>query len=177
MLSNKDRLYIALYARGVPEEPDTYHWALMVCPKANPRRSTRGVRYHVKNTIQLSGSGRPWVFEQKQLSAFTTQLLLARVLIAKVQNSAAVLRTVQTVPLVQNDRNWTCRIWVREALAQLNRDGVLGRSKVTNWQAIENKCKQFVASKKAAGRWRDRGKWKDDETPTWDMLQGRETVP
>ncbi|KAH9861359.1 hypothetical protein J1614_011105 [Plenodomus biglobosus] len=30
--SNKDRIYVALYARG-GQDPDTYHWAITIGPK------------------------------------------------------------------------------------------------------------------------------------------------
>ena len=55
---NKDRLYIALYARGGPAKmpggEDRYHWALIIGPKHERRRSL-GTRFDVRDGPAADG--------------------------------------------------------------------------------------------------------------------------
>ena len=173
MTSNKDRLYVALYARGVETSPRTYYWALFRCPKAKASDHTSGVRYHVKNSIRPGYDGLLWYFEQKELGDFVSGLLLVRVLVAKIEKPDLLDDCVRRVPIVQDDKNWTCRIWVRDALASLDTEGVLG-TKVTDWMKIEEQTKHYAEEKHAVDRWRD-PKWDARKTATWDMLKEKET--
>lgn len=54
--ANKDRLYVALHARG-GNDPATYHWAIIVGPKLE-EEGGKGRRYHVKQRPDAAGSGR-----------------------------------------------------------------------------------------------------------------------
>jgi hypothetical protein len=117
MPSNKDRVSIALYARG-GQERYTYHWALIVGPKQEDEH-TKGFRYHVKQDLGKS----EWYFNVQKISTRATQMLLVRVTFAKVEDTAQLNRTLAAVPIVQNDLSWTCRIWVKDAIAALVADG------------------------------------------------------
>src|ERR1700679_4177436 len=103
MPSNKDRLYIALYARGgratMPGKEDTYatsiscatippnnkfsyHWALIVGPKVEMDKSgamVEGTRYHAKERID------GWVFDEQTINLQPTNALLVRVMIGKIE--------------------------------------------------------------------------------------------
>lgn len=91
MPSNKDRLYLALYARGgvakMPGREDTYvygnslwrlnplsiiryHWALLMGPKSD-RKDDEGVRYHARERVRPEG-GSEWVFEELTISMMPT---------------------------------------------------------------------------------------------------------
>ncbi|PGH15004.1 hypothetical protein AJ79_02684 [Helicocarpus griseus UAMH5409] len=84
------------------------------------------MQYHVKNTVQPGVEGQPWIFEEWKLSESSTRFrLLVRVLVAKIADPAKLPSSLRSVPLVQNRPDWTCRVWVREALSQLDMDGVL----------------------------------------------------
>lgn len=177
MVSNKPRLYVALYAQGGDESirPRRFHWALLVCPKDDKGTA---YRYHVINTLQPGVVGQVWRFEARPLAQFSTQLLLTRTLVAKIERPQDVERGLSSVPIVQGNPNWTCRIWVREAIQQLGHDGVLGHSKITDWNAIEDACREYAESKFAIHRWRDEpnGRWVPGQTATYDLLQRKEIV-
>lgn len=64
---NKPRLLLTLYAR--PKHPESYHYALLICPKITAAQNTkplRATKYHVKNTIENINDriSQPWRFEQ-----------------------------------------------------------------------------------------------------------------
>ena len=122
-------LYVALFART--SIPRTYHWALLICPLNSPPTAATGIRYHVINSVQAPTpeipqpptpdlNGRvPWRFEAQPLAdLFTASPLLARVLISKVVDPTRVTAVLEAVPLIQDDEAWTCRVWVRDALAE-----------------------------------------------------------
>ncbi|KAF1363369.1 hypothetical protein EJ07DRAFT_103853 [Lizonia empirigonia] len=98
MPSNKDRLYIALYARGgaptMPDKEDTYHWALLVGPKDEIENGI-GMRYHAKERI-TGPNASAWVFEERETSLSATSMLLVRVMIAKVEKKD------RFIPIVRN---------------------------------------------------------------------------
>jgi len=173
--SNKPRLYVALYARG--GEPDTYHWALISGPKVEHEGSV-GKRYHARQRDHMeNGQLRSrWEYEELEIGTAPTQMILVRVLIAKVINVERLGEILRTVPLVQDDKDWTCRIWVRDAIARLAAEkGVLGRS-VTDWATVENTAKQYVRKKKDQHRFDGTVEWDRRKVPTWDLIQKKETI-
>ncbi|GAD97474.1 hypothetical protein LEMA_P119770.1 [Paecilomyces variotii No. 5] len=180
MRSNKSRFYVSLYFRSGQSPPDSYHWALLVGPKHDEDHYD-AMQYHVKNTIQPGVSGQPWVFEASRLGDSETRFrLLTRVLIAKIGDPSSVDASLRSVPVVQGDPDFNCISWVRSVIETLDAHGVLSKSKVVDWSAIDQRCRNYVAKKKAAGRWRSSptpdSKHRSVKIPTWDMLQERETV-
>jgi hypothetical protein len=180
MRSNKPRLYVSLYFRSGQARPDSYHWGLLVGSK-NDNDPYDAMQYHAKNTIQLGVSGQPWVFEASKLGDSDTRYrLLTRVLIAKIGDPSSVDTTLWAVPIVQGDPDWNCISWVKSAIAKLDADGVLSKSKVVDWDTIDQRCRDYVAKKKEARRWRGSAdpisSYKSVKIPTWDMLKEREVV-
>ncbi|KAF4509389.1 hypothetical protein G6O67_003565 [Ophiocordyceps sinensis] len=61
MPSSKDRLYVALYARGgasmMPGGEDRYHWALILGPKFEDDEA-RGKRFHAKESLSFEQGQR-----------------------------------------------------------------------------------------------------------------------
>ncbi|KAL9110861.1 MAG: hypothetical protein Q9227_004661 [Pyrenula ochraceoflavens] len=200
-------LYIALFART--SNPRTYHWALLVCKSNDKPTATSGFRYHVTNSIpnldpknpnppQLNKDGRiPWRFEAQPLvNAFTASPLLARVLISTITDFERLPAALEAVPLVQEVKSWTCRVWVRDALANVAEQDLIdlpsqlpepktapaadGRLSLTDasWTAVENACLKYLESKHAIFRWRNAsdGRWVDGEIPTWDLQLEKELV-
>lgn len=200
-------LYVALFART--SVPRTYHWALVVCQTNSPPTATTGVRYHVTNSIQAptpetpnppppDRDGRiPWRFEVQPLATlFTASPLLARVLVSQVTDPANAGAVLEAVPLIQDDKAWTCRVWVSDAIANLAQQGVIklpsqlppspiehepnGRLSLTDesWAVIETACLTYSEMKHAVHRWRDasEGRWVEGEVPSWDLVEERELV-
>ncbi|EME42134.1 hypothetical protein DOTSEDRAFT_36062 [Dothistroma septosporum NZE10] len=128
MPSAKLRLYVALYPSGVvnneerrdrAEKFNRYHWGLLIGPKNEGSNQVPGKRYHVKNT-PVDG----WKYEEVELdNVRNTNSLLARILIAKVEDLTRLTTILRSVPVVQDDPNWRCRTWIATALSVLERDG------------------------------------------------------
>ncbi|PGH34185.1 hypothetical protein GX50_02959 [[Emmonsia] crescens] len=179
MPSNKLRLYVALYLRSGRAPPDSYHWALLVGPKKEDS-PLDAMQYHVKNTIQPGVDGQPWMFEESRLDESSTRFrLLVRVLIAKIADPVKLPSSLRNVALIQNTPDWTCRVWVMEALSQLELDGVLSPGRqISGWSEIEKECRWYVDKKKAENRWEvsklrdaDHGDPQSIKIPTWDLLR------
>ena len=174
--SNKDRVYIALYARG-GLDPNSYHWAIIVGPK-NEVEGERGTRYHVRNRYVPEQPGPPvWQYEALAIPLVQTNMLLARVMIGKVLDGSRLRTVLERVPLVQQDPAWTCRIWVKSAVAALEADGKCLGTRVSEWQMIERTANDYVAKKRQEKRFETSGKWPPLTVPTYDLLEGKEVIP
>ncbi|KAH8777366.1 hypothetical protein F5883DRAFT_409224 [Diaporthe sp. PMI_573] len=185
--SNKDRLYIALYARGgdsvMSGGEDKYHWALLVGPKHEDSNS-KGKRFHVKETM-TTVDGRTqsrWVFEERDIGMNPTAMILVRVIIGKVANLERVASVLREVPVRDNQSGWNCVWWLREALDMLRADAKAlsgGRSSAAGWKEAGEAAMEFVKGKerehrfdgKAAPGWFDMSR-----VATYDLLRGEEVV-
>lgn len=130
------------------------------------------MRVHVKNR-PIQG----WAYEEVPLpNVQSTASLLARVLIAKVEDEGRLLDVLRSTPVVQNDPNWRCRTWVADALSRIADDGKVVGTAQLDWAKIELLGRDYVAKKVSAGRY-DRGEDILRPKPTWDMLEQREAIP
>ncbi|KAF4987522.1 hypothetical protein FDECE_15397 [Fusarium decemcellulare] len=185
MPSDKDRLYVALYARGgsatMPGGEDRYHWALLVGPKTEDQDS-RGMRFHAKEGLALvNGQGQSvWSFEEREIGMAPTAMILVRVMVAKIKNRDRVLSILRGLPIRGGEAGWNCVAWVKEALEALQRDGkALGTSRV-DWETVRDAAMQYAREKEAAHRFDGQagsGQFDVRKVPTWDLLTGREAVP
>ena len=175
MTRNKPRLYIALYTNP---RPNQYHWALMVGPKDVEDPSV--VRYHVKNPpAEIAGEVvAPWIYERIVPSRLRTWNLLARLVVAKIEEPDLIDSTLQAVPIIQGDPEWTCRIWVKDAVAALVDAGVLGtRVDLLDWTTVEMNCREYMARKIQEGRWQVSQEGPYSGLPTMDLITDEELVP
>lgn len=131
------------------------------------------MRYHVKNQ-PVTG----WAYERANLADVRfTNALLARILIAKIEDKGRLVRILESIPIVQNDPNWRCRTWVAHALEAIANDGnVVGTSEL-EWKKIEATAREYVGNKTAAGRYQGEQANMLAPKPTWDMLESREIIP
>ncbi|KAL1960641.1 hypothetical protein VTO42DRAFT_7220 [Malbranchea cinnamomea] len=171
--SDKTRLYVALYARG-GAEPDTYHWALVTGPKTETA-SSRGHRFHVRHRAYEGGNR--WEYEELEIPTAPTRMILVRLAVAKVVHEEQMAKILRAVPVVQNNPNWTCRIWVKEALAALVANGHVLGTAVTDWTTIENTAKQYARQKKDQHRFDGKAEWDTSKVPTFDMMENKELTP
>ncbi|KAL8285895.1 hypothetical protein RB597_002803 [Gaeumannomyces tritici] len=172
MVSNKKRLYIALYPSGVVNnEERRYHWGFLVGPKDEGSEEVPGARYHVRNMPV-----RGWIYEERQLdNVRSTASLLTRIVIAKITDEQRLVEILRNNPVVQHDPNWRCRTWVAQALRAIEQDGKCVGSAVLDWETIEATAREYTATKAGEGRF-DTGDMLMPK-PTWDMLENREVVP
>ncbi|KAI0101683.1 hypothetical protein GGR51DRAFT_563145 [Nemania sp. FL0031] len=169
MSPNKKRLYIAVYPSGISnDEERRYHWGFLIGPKAEGNGAP-GIRCHVKN------SSGDWEYERVKVKdvKFTTTLL-ARILVAKIEDEQRLTALFRRLPVVQNDPSWRCRTWVANALVEIEKDGKCVGTAELDWQKIEAFARRYVSGKTIGGRY-ERDLWKP--RPTWDLLEDKETLP
>ena len=147
-----------------------YHWALLIGPKTENTHVVPGARYHVKNSLL------GWIYEETELENVQNTLnLLARMLIAKIENEERLIALLRGLPVVQGDSNWRCRSWIANALAEIAKDGKCVGTAELNWPKIETLARQYVGEKKASGRYQT-GVDMLRPKPTWDMLENKENI-
>lgn len=105
----------------------------------------------------------------------TTVNLLARIIIAKVEDEKRLVEIFRGTPVVQNDPSWRCRTWLSGVLSSLEKDDKAVGTSQLDWAKIEVLAREYVAKKTRAGRY-----LKAEDAllpkPTWDMLEGKETI-
>lgn len=151
---NKHCLYITLQHRGMLPG---YHWALLLAPTLKTESADITVKdsylFQATNTINPDHPQKPgstvaaWRYEDKPVNSLRSGNLIARILLAKLSSTVPITAlaesidmVVKSVRVVDDDPNWTCRIWVEEALGALR---ALGGQyavipEVTNGGAVEN---------------------------------------
>ncbi|KAL4881280.1 hypothetical protein BJY04DRAFT_62723 [Aspergillus karnatakaensis] len=172
MVGNKKRLYVALYPSGVTgNEERKYHWAFLVGPKVERENEASGTRYHVKNDPTMG-----WEYQAHEIpDVRITTTLLARFLIAKIENEERLIDIIRSIPVIQNDPTWRCRTWLANVLAAIVQDGKAVGTSELNWPKIEATARHYVAQKAAAGRYQSAAELTGPR-PTWDMLANKETM-
>ncbi|KAJ5948186.1 hypothetical protein N7466_001201 [Penicillium verhagenii] len=171
MPSNKKRLYIALYPSGtVNNEERKYHWAFLIGPKEERNDVVPGKHCHVKN------SPFGWVYEGVKIkNVRNTDNLLARIVIAKVEDEERLLNLFRHLPVVQGNPEWRCRTWIASALAEIAKDGECVGTAELDWEKIEAIAREYVGEKTAGGRYESAADIMQPK-PTWDMLENKESV-
>ncbi|OQE85797.1 hypothetical protein PENNAL_c0023G00891 [Penicillium nalgiovense] len=160
MPSNKDRIYVALHARGgkptMSGKEDTYHWSLIVGPKVETENST-GFCYHANESPKLGG-GSEWHFEELECSLTATSMLLVRIMVGKGRPG------------------WNCVAWVKEALETLQADNKALGTSMLEWSIVRNVAIAYCQRKKDQHRFDGQGNFDMRKAPTYDLLQQKETI-
>ncbi|KAH4106409.1 hypothetical protein HBI62_129720 [Parastagonospora nodorum] len=160
----------------MPGKEDTYHWALMLGPKDEPEDGGKGMRYHAKE--QMMGPGvSVWRFEERETSLSPTAMLLVRIMIAKVEKRDRFLSIVRNTPIREGVPGWNCVGWVQEALQSLEADGKALGSGVVDWIKVRNAAMEYCQRKRDAHRFDGQGNFNMQKTPTFDLIEGKETIP
>ncbi|KAF8509945.1 hypothetical protein JB92DRAFT_2728863 [Gautieria morchelliformis] len=133
---NKHRLYIAVHLPSRGRLPG-YNLALLLAPTLKSESADIEVKdchiFHATNLITkdypLRGgdSDAAWRFEDKPVNSLESgNHMIARILVAKLSPSVpladlakSIRMVVQHVHVINGDPNWTCRVWVVEALGAL----------------------------------------------------------
>ncbi|KAH0353159.1 hypothetical protein KCU81_g1582, partial [Aureobasidium melanogenum] len=157
MPSNKARLYVALYVRGgaakMPGEEDTYHWALLVGPKSDKADD-----------------------EEKPATMAPMQMILIRILIGKIEHTDRLAQILQQIPIRQEQQGWNCVLWIKEALSVLQAaTNVMGTS-VLDWEAVRSAAMSYCQRKRDEHRFDGTTNVDTSRIPTFDLIQGKETI-
>ncbi|CVK98617.1 uncharacterized protein FMAN_16168 [Fusarium mangiferae] len=165
MPSNKDRLYVGLYARGgtvkMPGGEDKYHWALLVRPKGEDG-DTRGKRFHAKERI-YSGTQSVWEFSEQETGTASTLMILVRIQIAKVKSLKKLEASLRS-----------------EALSTLQSNNKALGTAVLDWTTARDTAMWYVEQKALQHRFDGQaapGQFDTSRVSTYSLLQGKELVP
>ena len=103
-----------------------YHWAFLIGPKLEDKEIVTGIKYHVKNDFH------GWIYEEiEEPNVRHNVRLLARIMIAKIENSERLVTIIRQVPLVQADPSWRCRTWMMNVVTAISTDrSCLGRAEL-----------------------------------------------
>lgn len=117
-----------------------------------------------------------WVFEELTVSMLTTQMILVRVVLAKVENVEKLVQLLRQIPIRQGEEGWNCVYWVKEALAQVEKSkGVVGTS-VLDWETLRDAALTYCQRKKDEHRFDGKGKYDTQRVATYDLIQKKETI-
>ncbi|OAL28656.1 hypothetical protein AYO20_09380 [Fonsecaea nubica] len=172
-MSNKDRLYVCLHARGgqpnMRDLEDTYHWALMVGPKVE-EPDKEGVRYHAKTKITQDGIH--WEFEKETVPLRPTNMVLVRVLIGKINDLPCLDAILCQTPVKDGVKDWNCVAWLKGALELVGKDKAALGTSVIAWETARKAAMEYCNQKKAAGRFSTQ--YYPEKIPTYDLLERKE---
>lgn len=143
-------------------------------PKTETKDSL-GKKYHAFNPTTASES-TPWIFEERDIPLYPTDMLLVRILIAKVTDLDQVRACLRGVPLVQDDDSWNCVVWVKHALEHLAGNlKALGTSKL-DWQTVRGTAMGYCQQKRDEHCFDGLGGFVVIRVPTYDLLQRKQTI-
>ncbi|KAJ2896516.1 hypothetical protein MKZ38_005469 [Zalerion maritima] len=176
MAKNKNRLALAVYS--CPEQPGTFNYALIECPKnisefqqGSPMKKWQIRNFNMQQTYPGYAPPPPaWGFEAYP-SVYIQQEanLLVLVVIGKVQRFSQELeqtmREVQIPPpqqqgysnqqygyqQQQQNPNFNSITWTESAVQSLHQRGMA--TDVPPWFDVDSKARQFVNEESAKGRW------------------------
>lgn len=157
----------------------SFHWAILVGPKVEREEDVKGRRYAVV-PIKTTDPAKPagWKYDEGNVPDIKTgSNLLARVLIAKIEDEGRFHQIVRETPVHTEPDQWSCRLWISDVLRRLDRDenGAVGTS-VLSWPRIEPLVQKYVATKAENGVYSRPG-YSELPAPTWNMLLSREIYP
>ncbi|OTA99833.1 hypothetical protein M426DRAFT_16064 [Hypoxylon sp. CI-4A] len=173
MGANKKRLYLALYPSGSAsgKEELRYHWSFLVGPKIEEGVCVPGMRYHVKDPLRQG-----WKYEACKVKDIRcTVNLLARIVIAKIEDEERLIEIFKSTPVNGDDKEFNCRTWVKDAVNRLADDGKAVGTAVLDWDELEKRSREYVVEKHKGGRY-DEGQDMTQPKPTWDLLENKELI-
>jgi hypothetical protein len=106
-----------------------------------------------------------------------TQMILVRVMVAKVEHAERLAQLLRQVPIRQGQEGWNCVSWVKEALSDLQKSKKILGTSVMEWQAIRDAAMQFCQLKKDTHRFDGKGNFDTSQVATSDLIQKKETIP
>lgn len=143
-------------------------------PKLEDDSRHRGLRFHAKERV--TSSGTEWFFEERDVPLAPTGMLLVRIMIGKIENKARVIRLLRNNPIKQGRPGWNCVVWVEEALEALKADGKAMGTSILEWERIRDGAMNYCQRKKDQHRFDGQGSYDVSKAPTYDLIQGKETI-
>jgi hypothetical protein len=101
---------------------------------------------------------------------------LSRVLVAKVANMERLDDVVQGIPAQQGKPGWNSVLWVQEVLQGLKEDSKALGTSIVDWKEVRDAAMSYVQRKKDEHRFNGEGDFDMHKAPTFDLIEGKETV-
>jgi hypothetical protein len=156
-----------------------YHWALLVGPKKESKdpQLEEGTKFHAKEFPKSPGLGFEFRFEERPVSMMPVDMLLVRIVLAKVEDTNKLAQLLRQIPIGQReDGGWNCVAWVREALLRIEQsEGVVGTS-LLGWEDVRETALSYCRQKRDQRRFDGTGKYDSTQVPTFDMVLMKETA-
>lgn len=126
----------------------------------------------------MDGEGVEFVFEERPVSMMPADMILVRLMLAKVENMDRLTQLLRQIPIRRaEEENWNFVSWVKEALLRIEQSkGVVGKS-VVDRKAVRDAALTYCQQKRYQHRFDGTGKHDHSQVPTFDMMQMKETVP
>jgi hypothetical protein len=147
---------------------------LLVGPKEEMSMN-KGTRYHARERMTPEGS--QWVFEELSTSMMTTKMILVRILVAKVENTDKLAQLLRQIPIREGEEGWNCVLWVKEALSELEKSNKTIGTSMMEWGAVRDAAMEYCQRKKDQHRFDGKGKFDTSRVSTFDLIEGKETIP
>lgn len=160
------------------KDPQTYHYALHISPNVesfNPviRNTTK---FHCKNILR-SVEGKAvisWIYEAVKVNPHYDDRILVRVLLAEFIQDKTLEKLFAEAPVVQEDTNFNCITWVRQALLRMKEAGII---RIEDWESIQRTALEYVHKKKQQGRFEASWEGNCSGVATFDLISGVEIFP
>lgn len=118
-----------------------------------------------------------WRYEECSIPLAPTGMLLVRVLVAKIANIERLITIIRKVSVIQKDPEWNCVLWVKEALQMIRADSRAVGTATLDWNAVRDAAVSYHEQKAAEHRFDGKAKFDQSRAATFDLLEGRETIP
>jgi hypothetical protein len=166
-------------SRAKPTTLHRYHWALLVGPKKESKdpQLEEGTKFHAKEFPKALGPGFEFRFEERHVSMMPVDMILVRIMLAKVKDTNKLTLLLRQIPIAQREEGgWNCVAWVREALFCIERsEGVVGTS-VLGWEDVREAALSYCRQKRHQRRFDGTGKYDPTQVPTFDIILMKETA-
>lgn len=134
------------------------------------------MRFHAKERL-IGPQQVQWQFEERSISMAPSQMLLVRILVAKVMDESLVFEILRNIPIRQDTPDWNCVWWVAEALVKLGQDGRALGTSVLEWNTVKTAAMQYCQSKIDQHRFDGQASFDMSKTATYDLIKRKETIP
>lgn len=147
---------------------------MLVGPKTEVEDG-KGMRYHAKERGGVNG-GSEWFFEELETPLLATRMILCRVMIGKVEDKQRLVQVLSRIPIRQDQAEWNCVFWVKEALEELETDGKAIGTGVMDWDNVRDAVMEYTQRKKDEHRFDGKGNFDMMKVPTFDLIERKETI-
>lgn len=97
-------------------------------------------------------------------------------MVAKVKDTPRLSEVLRKIPIRQDQEEWNCVYWVKEALETARDEGrVLGRN-VVDWRWVVREVMGYVQRKKDEHRFDGKGEFDMGRVPTYDLVEQSEVI-